>query len=473
MSDLYLKFANSPLGKQAVSSLGLPAPLPLARWQRCDQPFIAGDVLLGAGPAPRALATLADIIKQSAATLYYPKGSEALSASAELATSHKAKALDLTAEQPAKQTFKALVLDATGIKDTTELRCLYDFYHPSIRNLARNGRVLVVGLDPVHCKQPAKAAAHRALEGFVRAVGKEVGRKGATAQLLWMAPNAENQLESSVRFFLSPRSAYVSGQVVSISKAANGKSAINNAAPLTGKVALVTGASRGIGESIARTLARDGAKVVCLDIPAAMEALNAVAESVGGTPLAVDITEANAPRIIADQLEDMDKGVDFVIHNAGITRDKTLGRMAGHLWDMTIAVNLTAEELIDEELLKRELIRENGRIVCVSSISGIAGNFGQTNYATSKAGVIGYVECMARQLKNGITINAVAPGFIETQMTAAMPLTIREAGRRMNSLSQGGQPVDVAETIGWYCNPLSKGVNGNLVRVCGQSLIGK
>jgi len=118
-------------------------------------------------------------------------------------------------------------------------------------------------------------------------------------------------------------------------------------------------------------------------------------------------------------------------------------------------------------------MRENGRIVCVSSIAGFAGNFGQTNYAASKAGVIGYVESMARQLKNGITINAVAPGFIETQMTAAMPVTIREAGRRMNSLSQGGLPVDVAETIAWYCNPLSRGVNGNVVRVCGQSLVGK
>ena len=87
--------------------------------------------------------------------------------------------------------------------------------------------------------------------------------------------------------------------------------------------------------------------------------------------------------------------------------------------------------------------------------------------------MIGYVEAMARQLKNGITINAVAPGFIETRMTAAMPVTIREAGRRMNSLSQGGQPVDVAEAIAWYCSPASNGVNGNVVRVCGQSLIGK
>jgi len=473
MSDLYLKFANTPLGKQTVSSLGLPSPLKLDRWTKSDQSFINGNVLLASGPNGKAVKTIAGVLKQSAATVFYPEGAESLSASVEPAKGIKAKAIKIDGEEPPKEKFKALILDATGIKDTTELRCLYDFYHPTIRNLEKNGRVLVVGMDPVHCKAAPRAAAHRALEGFVRAVGKEIGKKAATAQLLWMAPNAENQLESSLRFFLSPRSAYVSGQVVRISKAGEGKTAGNSVAPLTGKVAVVTGASRGIGEAIATTLARDGANVICLDIPATMESLNHVAERIGGMPLAVDITEDNAPRIIADQLEDQFGGVDFIIHNAGITRDKTLGRMPPHFWDMTIAVNLTAEERTDEELLKRNLIRENGRIVCVSSISGIAGNFGQTNYATSKAGVIGYVESMARQLKNDITINAVAPGFIETQMTAAMPVTIREAGRRMNSLSQGGQPVDVAETIAWYCNPLSKGVNGNLVRVCGQSLIGK
>jgi 3-oxoacyl-[acyl-carrier protein] reductase len=138
-----------------------------------------------------------------------------------------------------------------------------------------------------------------------------------------------------------------------------------------------------------------------------------------------------------------------------------------------MAINLTAPQRITDELLARELVRSNGRIVGVSSISGIAGNAGQTNYSTSKAGVIGMVQATAPALaKQGVTINAVAPGFIETRMTAAMPFAIREAGRRMNSVSQGGLPVDVAETIAWYANPGSAGVTGNVVRVCGQSLIG-
>ncbi|EMP55898.1 3-ketoacyl-(acyl-carrier-protein) reductase [Marinobacter santoriniensis NKSG1] len=468
MSDLYLKFVNTPVGKTAAQSLGLPSPIPLKRLKRTDQPFIEGDVLVGAADGARAIATVGATLGASAATLHHASGLDTLADSAK--AGNKAKALEITAE--INQKFSALVFDATGIKTPEGLRAVYDFFHPTIKKLAVNGRVLVIGMDPTSCRKAPQAAAQQALEGFVRAVGKEIGKKGATANLVRMAPGAEEQLDSSVRFFLSVRSAYVDGQVVRIGKSTEAP-ATNPVAPLTGKVALVTGASRGIGEAIARTLARDGATVIGLDIPPAMEDLQKVTDSIKGKALACDITDETAPKLIADFAEEHFGGIDLVIHNAGITRDKTLGNMPEHFWDMAIAVNLSAEECIDEELMKRELLRQNGRIVCISSISGIAGNFGQTNYSTAKAGVIGYVEAMAKQLKNGITINAIAPGFIETQMTAAMPITIREAGRRMNSLSQGGQPVDVAEAIAWYCSPASSGVNGNVVRVCGQSLIGK
>ncbi|MBL82546.1 MAG: 3-oxoacyl-ACP reductase [Marinobacter sp.] len=468
MSDRYLKFVNTPFGKTAAQSLGLPAPVPLKRWKRADQPFIEGDVLIGAANSSKAISTIGKVLGASAAKLFHASAMDTLNDSAK--SGNKAEALPLNADIDRK--FSALVFDATGMKDTTDLKAVYDFFHPSIRKLAGNGRVLVIGQDPGTCRQPAKAAAHQALEGFVRSVGKEVGKKGATANLLWVAPGAEQQLESSIRFFLSPRSAYVSGQVTRISKGATAH-ASNPVAPLAGKIALVTGASRGIGASIAETLSRDGATVIGLDIPPALEDLQKVMAPIKGKAMACDITDEKAPKQIADFVKEHFEGIDLVIHNAGITRDKTLGNMPEHFWDMTIAVNLTAEELIDEELMHQELLRENGRIVCISSISGIAGNFGQTNYSTAKCGVIGYVEAMAKQVKNGVTINAIAPGFIETQMTAAMPITIREAGRRMNSLSQGGLPVDVAEAIAWYCNPASNGVNGNVVRVCGQSLIGK
>jgi 3-oxoacyl-[acyl-carrier protein] reductase len=138
-----------------------------------------------------------------------------------------------------------------------------------------------------------------------------------------------------------------------------------------------------------------------------------------------------------------------------------------------INVNLSTQERINDALVAAGALKPGARIVCVSSISGIAGNYGQTNYALSKAGVIGMVKSLAPSLaQQGITINAVAPGFIETRMTAAVPLAMREAGRRLNSMGQGGLPLDVADTIARLASPASGGLTANIVRVCGQSLLG-
>jgi 3-oxoacyl-[acyl-carrier protein] reductase len=289
-------------------------------------------------------------------------------------------------------------------------------------------------------------------------------------QLVYVAEGAEEEIGSTLRFLLSPRSAYVSGQVIEVGPAVADAPEIDWKRPLEGKLALVTGASRGIGEAIATTLHRDGANLVLLDVPALSEDLQEVAGRLGAETIELDITDSDAPQRIADRLGD---GVDVVVHNAGVTRDRTIAKMPEDRWTGLMEINLSSEERINDELLSRDLLRENGRIVCVSSMSGIAGNSGQTNYATSKAGVIGMVEALAPTLaERGATINAVAPGFIETQMTAKMPIAIREAGRRMNSMSQGGLPIDVAETIAWFASPASAGVNGNVVRVCGQSLLG-
>jgi 3-oxoacyl-[acyl-carrier protein] reductase len=119
------------------------------------------------------------------------------------------------------------------------------------------------------------------------------------------------------------------------------------------------------------------------------------------------------------------------------------------------------------------ILGDGGRIVGLSSMAGIAGNRGQTNYAATKAGMIGMTQALAPELaEKGITINAVAPGFIETKMTEAIPLATREAGRRLNSLFQGGLPVDVAEAIAYFASPASNAVTGNTIRVCGQALLG-
>ena len=376
--------------------------------------------------------------------------------------------LNLNAFNEGDKESKVVIFDASGIENSEQLHELYAFFNPIARQVQASGRVIVVGINPESAKTVKQAIAQRALEGFVKSVAKEF-KKGIAANLVYVDPTAKDNLESALRFTISPRSAYVSGQVIRVSKAKTVD--IDWTKPLAGKTAVVTGASRGIGEAIAHVLSRDGAHVICLDVPQQQADLDRVAVEIGGSTLAIDITAADAGEKIKAAAAELG-GLDIIVHNAGITRDKTLANMKPELWDLVININLSAIERVNDYLISNDGINANGRIVCVSSISGIAGNLGQTNYAVSKAGVIGVVKFTAPLLKNGVTINAVAPGFIETQMTAAIPFAIREAGRRMNSMSQGGLPVDVAETIAMFASTASSGLNGNVVRVCGQSLLG-
>jgi 3-oxoacyl-[acyl-carrier protein] reductase len=439
VTDLYSQIVNSPPGRLIAPRIGLPQPVALRR-RRPGEPDDLGSVLVGAAPGGRLAAGLeAAIVRYGALPAAEGNGQ-----------------------------VRSLVFDATGIADSEQLVELQRFFHPNLGRLERSGRVIVLGATPA-ALPPRAATAQRALEGFTRSLGKEVGR-GIAVQLVSLAEGAEGEIDSTVRFLLSPRSAYVSGQAIRIERGVAEAPEIDWERPLEGKLALVTGGSRGIGAAIAEALHRDGAKLLLLDVPALASDLQQVAERLGAGTIELDITAGDAPQKIAERLGG---GVDVVVHNAGVTRDRTLVKMPEDRWSSVLEINLSSEERIDDELLARGLLRSNGRIVCVSSMSGIAGNAGQTNYATSKAGVIGMVEAMASELaEREATINAVAPGFIETQMTAKMPIALREAGRRMNSMSQGGLPADVAEAIAWLASPASSGVNGNVVRVCGQSLLG-
>src|SRR3954464_11879477 len=464
-ADTYGTVVNTPVGRFVARRAGLPRPVELERHSPGD-PVIRGRVLLGAAPGDaRIVEALARILASAGAETATSLDEPVRSASA----AARLDAAVFNPEAPGAQRFKGLVFDATGIADSTELVAPHAFFNPTVRRLESSGRVIVLGTPPRACGSPREATAQRALEGFTRSLGKEVGR-GATVQLVEVAPGAEDQVESTVRFLLSPRSAYVSGQVVRVTPSPVHPD-VDWDRPLLGRVALVTGAARGIGAAIAEVLARDGARVVGLDVPALGDELRGVTDRLGGEALELDITAGDAPRAIAKRFAP--GGLDVLVHNAGVTRDRTLGKMPADRWSELMEINLSAEERINDALLGGGMLSENGRIVCVSSLSGIAGNAGQTNYATSKAGVIGMVEALEPVLRErGGTINAVAPGFIETRMTSEMPLTLREAGRRMNSLRQGGLPVDVAETVAFFASPASAGVNGNVVRVCGQSLLG-
>jgi 3-oxoacyl-[acyl-carrier protein] reductase len=445
MSDRYQSLISTPVGQLLATNLGLPNPVRLERWHAGDA-LVTGVVGLGGeGRLGKELLTALDSL-----------------------------GIAVVEGPSADQRYKGLVLDATGITSSDRLVELQDFFTPLLRSLDTCPRLVVLGTPPEHTGSARERVAQRALEGFTRSLGKEVGR-GGTVQLVYVTPAADGSLASTLAFLLSPKSAYVSGQVVRVG--AHGEATVAEevtdwATPLAGKVALVTGASRGIGEQIARVLHRDGATVLGIDVPQAASELQALARELDGDHLVLDITAKDAPQRIARHVADTHGGIDVVIHNAGITRDKRLRNMERDGFASAIAVNLTAPERITAELLEQGLVRPNGRIVGVASIAGIAGNLGQTNYAASKAGVIGLVDSLADELPDGITVNAVAPGFIETKMTAAVPLATREVGRRLNSLSQGGLPVDVAETIAWFANPASTGVNGNVVRVCGQMMLG-
>ncbi|MFF3391371.1 3-oxoacyl-ACP reductase [Streptomyces sp. NPDC002669] len=441
MADRYLHFTGTAPGRFLTRRLGLPRPAPLRRWSP-GTPSLDGPLL------------------------HLTAGDSAITQ--ELGALLAATGLDVTdrAEHAARPA--GIVLDATAVTAPGGLTAVHAALHPVIRSLAPGGRVVVVGVRP-SADDHHQAAAQQALEGFTRSLGKEVGR-GATVQLLRIAPDAVAPAESTLRFLLSPRSAYLSGQVIELTAAAPDPVA-DWTAPLAGRTALVTGAARGIGASVAGVLARDGARVICLDVPGVRDELARTAGELGATALPLDITAEDAADRIAAAAPD---GLDVLVHNAGITRDRRLANMPAERWASVLDVNLDSVLRTTDALLKAGTVNRGGRIVATASIAGIAGNNGQTNYAASKAGIIGLVRALAPQAAadHGVTVNAVAPGFIETKMTAAVPLLIREAGRRMNSLAQGGLPVDVAETTAWFAQPASTAVNGQIVRVCGQSLLG-
>ncbi len=482
MSDFLLGLEQSPTARQVIKSLSLPIPLPpkLERGQGpwVERPLHDRAVVFGGSADSDLSGTVARILVAAGANPYIA-GDEALVEAFDAvgeAFGRPAGRLDLTKLAEGDRGEKrprprALVLDATTITEPSGLRALYEFFRPLLRFLEPSGRVVVLGRPAEHQDDPRAAAAQSALEGFVRSLGKEIGREGSTANLIVLDEIARDRLEGPLRFLLSPHSAYVSGQPFRVTSRAVAPEKTPFVRPLEGKVALVTGAARGIGAATAKRMSEEGATVVCLDRPNDDVPLARLAHDVGGRILLLDVTSDNAPARIAGELEELG-GVDLVVHNAGITRDKTLAKMSPEAWDQAIEVNLRAAARITDRLLEGPL-RDGGRIVCLSSVSGIAGNVGQTNYSASKAGLVGLVRNLAMNLTDrGITVNAVAPGFIETRLTAAIPPAIRLVGRKLNSLSQGGQPVDVAEAITFLATPGASGITGSVVRVCGGALMG-
>ena len=445
MSDKYLEFANSKIGRSIVSILGLPKPPKLIREDIKNPHYLSGNLLCGTTTG----ALFSTQINQSLGTTDLNFVDE------------DAESCDL-------------LFDASGIRNTDQADELYQFFHKHLSKLPRCGRVVVIGQQPNNIDNIEHAIAQRGLVGFIKSVAKEIGRKGATANLLYLNGFGHKGLAAPLRFLLSAGCAYTNGQVISLATPVTDVSEEHNwQQPLEGKSIVITGAARGIGLAMSQVLARDGAMVIGVDVPQAKEQLEKAMSDLGGIAMALDITAEDAPQRLVDCCAQQEQKLQGIVHNAGITRDKMLSRMTEQQWQQLVDINIGSIQRINRALLATQMLDQGGRIVGVASISGIAGNLGQSNYAYSKSAVIGMVDSMASVCADrGITVNAVAPGFIETKMTAAIPFATRQFGRRLCSLSQGGLPEDVAEVVAFFVNPQASGVNGNTVRVCGQNLMG-
>ena len=469
MIDSLAGLGKNPIVQNLLKKAGVNPPPNLKRakgpWA---EKIVQGKKVLVGGQGP-ALNTVCQGLASTGASLVLSPGSKASLGS----TKHdKLESFD---DETTAKSLNGILFDGTQIKTSEDLKAMYEFFHQALAHLKGNTRIVILGSIPEEQKTPLEQTMSRALIGFSKRVSKELGPKGSNVQLVQLndSPESHKRCASICQFFLSDHSAFITGQVIRCNELAAAPKNLDIAGSLKGKVALVTGAVGGIGLACAKTFAAEGAKVLCLDHESQKEKLEALAKEIDGVAIPLSLGQPDNPA----QLEEIIKGstghVDILVHNAGITRDKTLKRMNESHWDQVIAVNLQSIIDITEHFVAKGILKDFGKVICLSSISGLAGNFGQANYASAKAGLIAYVDALSNSLaKKGITANAVAPGFIETPMTAKMPVMTRTFARRLASLSQGGLPEDVAQAICFLSSEASQGINGSVLRVCGGHMMG-
>jgi len=240
---------------------------------------------------------------------------------------------------------------------------------------------------------------------------------------------------------------------------------------LEGKTALVTGAGQGIGREIALTLALAGADIAALDIDlGGVEATAALVRAKGRKSLAVQCdvgSAAEVDRCVAEALAGREQ-IHFLVNNAGIARDNLLLRMSDAEWESVMRVNLTGTFNVTRAVSRSMIKKRFGRIVNIASVIGVMGNAGQCNYAASKAGIIGFTRAVAKELAGrNINVNAIAPGFIETAMTASLPEQRREEMRRLIPLGRFGSGTDVARVVLFLCSELGGYVTGQVIHCDG------
>ncbi len=240
---------------------------------------------------------------------------------------------------------------------------------------------------------------------------------------------------------------------------------------LNGQVALVTGAARGLGRCIAQTLAAAGAKVACIDVNVESLADTVAAIRAGGgtaEPVACDVTDSARVSEAVDEVVKLWGTLHLLVNNAGITRDNVIIRMKDEQWDAVLNINLRGTFLFTRAAARPMMKNRQGRIINIASVSGLMGNPGQANYSASKAGVIGLTRTVARELASrNITVNAVAPGFIATDMTAALGDEILQEVRKQIPLGRLGDPQDVADAVLFLASDAASFITGHVLTVDG------
>lgn len=450
MTDAYTRIVRTGPGSAIAKRAGLPRPPQLLRREDRPEPVLGPVVVLGDS---RGADTISDHM---------------------LATG-----VDVRRRFEELREIGTVIAVLDDLTDPEQLGRILLPLAPAMRSLRPGARIVVISRPAAGGATLAASAARGAVDGFLRSLAHEM-RAGGTANGILVAdgiPLDAPAVIGSLRFFLSARSAFITGQFLEVST--DQGTASDADAPLAGRTALITGAARGIGAAIARTFAAAGAQLVLLDVPAAGTDLARIANDLRAIPIQLDVTASTAPQRLIDQLASHGIILDVLVLNAGITRDRMFANMTAQLWDPVLEVNLRSQITLLEALLAHDARADQGvlgadvRVLSLASTSGIAGNRGQTNYGASKSGVIAFVAALAERLGERGTANAVAPGFIETEMTARMPPIAREVARRVNSLQQGGQPVDVAEAALFLCSPEAAGIRGRTLRVCGQNIVGR
>jgi 3-oxoacyl-[acyl-carrier protein] reductase len=238
---------------------------------------------------------------------------------------------------------------------------------------------------------------------------------------------------------------------------------------LNGEIALVTGATRGIGAAIAERLARDGARVIGTATTAEGAArIGANLAPIGGRGLVLDVVKPDSIEAAIEDIEAKEGAVGILCNNAGITRDTLLLRMKQEDWDAVLDTNLASVFRLSKAVLRGMMKARKGRIVSITSIVGLTGNPGQANYAAAKAGILGFTKSLAREVgSRGITVNAVAPGFIDTDMTRALAEAQRAALNTQIPLGRLGQPADIAAAVAFLCSPDGAYITGETLHVNG------